>query len=263
MLKRLFLPLFLFLCLPVAFAEEISFEDMTFTSRVDQTPQHYYLILPEVFDPAQPTDLIIFLHGHGSDKTQILADAWEEIKQTRVKAAEYGAMIASLDYRAPTSWMGPVAELDTIQVLEELKATYSIRRVIFIGGSMGGSSSLTFAALHPELVDGVVAYNPLANHLTYENFQDAISESFGGDKKEKTMEYKNRSAEYFPERFTMPVAITVGGEDVTVPPDSARRLAKTIQFLQPNILLIDRPEAGHFTYGEDARTAIDFVFERL
>ena len=37
------------------------------------------------------------------------------------------------------------------------------------------ASSLTFAALHPDLIDGVASLNGTANHLEYEQFQDAIA----------------------------------------------------------------------------------------
>ena len=263
MIKRMIgkVPFLLVIFLITSFLHAV--EDVSFISDYDQSEQRYLLLLPEGFDPSKPTDLIVFLHGHGSDRSQILSDQWGEIRVTREKAAEYGTILVSLDYRAKTSWMGPAAEADTLQVLDELKTKYPVRRVLFIGGSMGGSSSLTFAALHPDRVDGVVAFNPLANHLTYDNFQDAIAESFGGSKREKTMEYKNRSAEYFPERFTMPIAITVGGADSVVPPDSARRLAEVIGRLQSDSLLIDRPETGHTTSPEDAATAIDFLFHHL
>ena len=93
---------------------------------------------------------------------------------------------------------------------------------------MGGTSALTFAARHPELIAGVVAFNPLADHLSYTNFQAAIATSFGGDTKTIPAEYRARSALYFSERFTMPVSITLGGADATVPPQSARALALEI-----------------------------------
>ena len=51
-------------------------------------------------------------------------------------------------------------------------------------------------------------HRPLSSRLDFDNFQDAIAESFGGRKSEIPLEYKNRSAEYWPERLTMPVGIT-------------------------------------------------------
>jgi pimeloyl-ACP methyl ester carboxylesterase len=125
---------------------------------------------------------------------------------------------------------------------------------------MGGSAALTFAALHPELVDGVVSMNGTANHFEFEKFQDAISKSFGGAKSKIPLEYKKRSAEYWPENFTMPVAITASGQDKTVPPESVLRLANTIKKLQPeNVHVIYRESAGHETSYEDAKAAFEFV----
>ena len=67
------------------------------------------------------------------------------------------------DYRAKTSWMGPKAEADVLQIIAELKKQYKIDKVFVCGGSMGGSSALTFTAMHPDLVDGVVSVNGTAN----------------------------------------------------------------------------------------------------
>ena len=113
--------------------------------------------------------------------------------------------------------MGPKAEADLTQIIGQLKARYRIRRVLLCGGSMGGSSALTYAALHPDLIGGVAAMNATANHLEYEKLQDAIRASFGGTKQQIPLEYKLRSAEYWPERFTMPVSITASGADSLCP----------------------------------------------
>jgi len=82
---------------------------------------------------------------------------------------------------------------------------------------------------------------------------------FGGTKAQIPAEYKKRSAEYWPERLTMPIAITVGGKDDIVPPDSVMRLAGVLKKLQPHVLLIVRPATGHTTAYADAKEAFDFV----
>ena len=228
----------------------------------DGSTERYFEWTPEKFDPAKSTTLIIALHGHGSDAGQIFSGVYAEYNATLDLAAERNAIVVSPDYRATTSWMGPAAEKDVLQIIAKAKAERRIDRVFFVGGSMGGSSALTFAALHPELVDGVVAMNPTANHIEYENFQDAIAASFGGSKKDVPLEYKNRSAEYFPERFLkIPTAITLGGIDAIVPPESARRLAQAIAALGGNVLCIERPELRHTTQYPDARAALEFVFD--
>jgi pimeloyl-ACP methyl ester carboxylesterase len=237
-------------------------EDVAFTARADGSTQHYAMILPQGFDAARPHALMIVLHGHGSDRWQYITSPRDECRVARDVAVAHQMIFVSPDYRATTSWMGPKAEADLIEILERLKARYRIGKTILCGGSMGASSALTFAAMHPALVDGVVAMNGTANHLEYENFQDAIRASFGGKKAEIPQEYKRRSAEYWPERLTMPVGLTTGAKDALVPPDSVVRLAVIVKKLQPNVLLIHRPEGGHSTNYADGKAVLEFVVGR-
>jgi pimeloyl-ACP methyl ester carboxylesterase len=205
---------------------------------------------------------LIVLHGHGSDRWQYVTNPRDECRVARDVAAAHRMIFVSPDYRARTSWMGPKAEADVLQIIAELKGRYRVGKTIVCGGSMGASSALTFAAMHPELVDGVVAMNGTANHLEYENFQDAIRESFGGTKAAIAQEYKRRSAEYWPERLTMPMGLTTGAKDTLVPPDSVLRLAGIVKKLQPNVLLIHRPDGGHETNYADGKAVLEFVLAK-
>jgi len=120
-------------------------------------------------------------------------------------------------------------------------------------------SVLTFAALHPELVAGVCSLNGTANHVEYDKFQDAIAASFGGTKAQVTDEYKKRSAELWPEKFTMPVSFTAGGKDTAVPPQSVLRLAEKLKQAGHKTLLLHRENGGHATTYEDTTAALEFV----
>ena len=127
---------------------------------------------------------------------------------------------------------------------------------------MGGASVLTFAGLHPEWVAGVCSQNGLANHLEYENFQDAIAASFGGGKGEVPDEYRRRSAELQADALTMPVAIAAGGKDEAVPAASGMRLAKELQARGRPVHVLCRPEGGHSTSYEDTVAGLEFVIGR-
>lgn len=244
---------------PVAFADNgPRIEDMAFRAKCDNSLQHYALLYPEGFTATRTHHVLIALHGHGANRWEYTKGAADECRAARDAAAAHRMLYVSPDYRT-TSWMGPKAEADLLQILEELKAKFRIGKVVVSGASMGGSSALTFTAMHPELVDGVISMNATANHLEFENLQDAIRESFGGTKARIPQEYKKRSAEYWPERLTMPVGITVGGKDSIVPPASVVRLAGVLKKLQPNVLLIAREATGHRTNYVDAKTAFEFV----
>ncbi len=237
--------------------------DVAFVAAHDQTEQRYVLMLPEAFEPAQPHGLLICLHGHGSDRWQFAREDRGETRAAREIAAGHGMILVLPDYRAKTSWMGPAAEADLVQIIADLKRQYVIRDLVLSGGSMGATGALTFTALHPELVDGVVALNGHANHLEYGSFQEAIQESFGGSKEAIPEEYWKRSAEFFPERFTMPIAITAGGRDTTVPPASVVRLARSIQEHNPCVHLDFAETRGHETDYEVSLAAFAFVLRAL
>ena len=238
-------------------------EDNAFTSGTDGTEQRYVVLLPDEFDLNTPHDLMIALHGHGSDRWQFVEDKRPECQGARDMAVQRKMIFVSPDYRATTSWMGPSAEADLLQMLDELKGRFRIRDVVISGGSMGGTSALAFAAMHPECVDGVVALNGTANLIEYQNFTDAIAESYGGSKTEKPEVYRERSAELFPEHLTMPVAATTGRNDTLVPPDSTLRLLTALKTQGTPALSIHQPNGGHATNYDDTVAAYQFVFDQL
>ncbi len=230
----------------------------------DGAKEFYYEYVPETFDPNKTTTLIVALHGHGSECGQIFTGAHNEFRATNDFAKTHNSVVISPNYGSITSWMGPEGERDLLSILEDQKSKRKYDRVVLSGASMGGSSTFTFAALHPELIDGAVSMNGTANHLEYENFQDAISASFGGSKSEVPLEYKKRSAEYYPENFlNIPIAITLGSLDTVVQPDSARRLAETIRKIGGTVLLIERADIGHLTPYDESWQAFEFVFKEL
>ena len=236
--------------------------DMDFKAQADKTMQKYVVVLPRDFDPAKHHDISLVLHGHGSDRWQYVRAERGECKGARDVASRHGLIYVSPDYRATMSWMGPKAEADMVQLIELLRKKYKVGKVLLGGASMGGASALIFAALHPELLDGVVSQNGTANMMAYKNFQKAIAASYGGDKKQKPQQYRKRSPELTPKQFTMPIAFCVGGKDKAVPPDSVRRLVKQLQKLKKkDMLVIDRPNGGHSTNYKDTVDAYEFVIK--
>ena len=247
----------LVLAMVSAFAAEP--QDIVFKARIDGTEQRYVELIPEGFDAGKTHDVVIVLHGHGSDRWQFITQTRGECKGVRDVAGKFGMIVVSPDYRAKTSWMGPKAEADVVQIISELRRKHPIGRVFVSGGSMGGTSALIFTALHPDLVAGVCSLNGTANMVDYENFQDAIVASYGGTKTEVPGEYKKRSAELWPEKFTMPVAVTTGGKDASVPPQSVLRLVGKLKEAKRKVLSIHRENGGHSTTYEDTCLAMEFM----
>jgi pimeloyl-ACP methyl ester carboxylesterase len=236
-------------------------EDRTFKADCDGTDQKYVVVIPQGVEKTDWVSVLIALHGHGSDRWQFVKHSRDECRAVRDVAAAHGMLLISPDYRAKTSWMGPKAEADVVQIIRNLRAEFTVDRVILSGGSMGGTGALTFAARHPRLVDGVVSLNGTADLVNYSRFQDAISASFGGTKSEVPDEYRRRSAVFFPERFTMPIAATTGGLDSTVPPDSTLRLLKSVGTHNPHTLSLHQANGGHQTSYADTTQALEFVIK--
>jgi hypothetical protein len=99
--------------------------------------------------------------------------------------------------------------------------------------------------------------------VNYTRFGDAIAKSFGGSRQEKPEQYRRRSAIFFPQKFTMPIAATTGGQDTIVPPDSVLDLLEKVRKHNPNVLSIHRPKGGHSTNFEDTKKALLFVATRV
>ncbi|OYW22701.1 MAG: alpha/beta hydrolase [Planctomycetales bacterium 12-60-4] len=245
---------------PATAAELDAPRDVTFQSKYDNSEQRYVIQLPTEFDPQQPHMLLIALHGHGSDRWQFVQNPRDECRAARDAAARHNCIYVSPDYRAATSWMGPAATADIEQILNELKKEYRVSQVIVSGGSMGGTSALAFATLSPDLVNGVVSLNGTANLVEYAGFPEAIAASYGGTRTEIPEVYRQRSAELFPEKLTMPIAMTTGGLDRLVPPDSCLRLANNLKQKERPVFSIHRPDGGHDTNYADATAAYEFVF---
>lgn len=237
--------------------------ERSFIADYDGSEQKYLQMLPRGVALDQPLSVMIALHGHGSDRWQFATQARDECRAARDVAAAHSMGFVCPDYRAKTSWMGPAAEADLVQIIGLLKKQFQLKRLVLCGGSMGGTGALTFTALHPQLVDGVVSLNGTANLQEFDGFQEAISESFGGSKSQAADQYRLRSAELSPEQFTMPLAATTGGKDDVVPPESVLRLLKCVARENSNVLSIHRPDEGHSTNYEDTRQALEFVISHL
>ena len=239
-------------------------EDVAFVANFDGTEQRYVLVPPGGVMPTDAVDVLFTFHGHGGTRWQFVTETQWERRATRDIAKERGMLLVAPDYRACTSWMGPAAEADTLQIIDELRKRFNVRHIFFSGASMGGTATLTLAARHPEIASGLVALNPLANHLSYENFQDAIAASFGGSKAEKFAEYKERSALFYPENFKVPISVTVGGRDDVVPPESVTELCAAIHSLHPELVYFDAcPWRIHMTNYEDSLRAFREMFNRF
>lgn len=232
--------------------------DVEFKARVDGSSQRYVEMLPANFDKSKPHSLMIVFHGGGSDRWQYVTNPRDECRGARDVATKYGMIYIAPECRGKLGWMGPKAEADIVQIIRNTQHKYKINKTYVVGASMGAYNALTFAVLHPDMVNGVSAQNAIVTRLESEP-GDSVIESFGGLPKQMPLEYKKRSPEYWPEKLTMPVSFTVGGKDSLAPPQSVRRFAEVLKNIGASVLIIDRADNDHLTNYEDTCAAIEFV----
>ncbi len=83
-------------------ADDAHVQDVAFTAKVDGTTQRYVILRPAGFRDDEPCDVLIALHGHGSDRWQFVRDERPECRAARDTAAKHGMLYVSPDYRAKT-----------------------------------------------------------------------------------------------------------------------------------------------------------------
>ncbi len=109
--------------------------EVSFVSKGDGSEQKYVLLLPAAFKADAEHNILIAFHGHGSDRWQFVKQKREECRAARDVAAKHKMIFVSPDYRAKTSWMGPKAEADVVQIIGELKRKYRVAKVLLCGHS--------------------------------------------------------------------------------------------------------------------------------
>ena len=215
----------------------------------------YLVQLPE----GEPEAVLVYLHGHYSDEYQgmttgIYNDAFGKLRRECLErkwayvTAWYGG----------NTWMGPIAEAGTADLLELLRERWPGRPVYLSGGSMGGTSALIFAVRRPELIDGLIARCPAGDMEDYYAFASAARENgtlqniaaairihYTADGHDLKAELKARSAVLHAERLTMPVHIVHGSADATIPVDGTRRLAERLRELGREVQYVEIEGGGH------------------
>lgn len=175
---------------------------------------------------------VISLHGHGSTGEQLY---------TRKDIVEYylhsirkkGLGIVAPNLRK-NAWMSPCAVRDLHDILSFVREKNNACRFIILSGSMGGTGALIYTVRHPEDISGVVAGCPATDLARYYNWcisrekppvlkeiAEAIKTSYSGNSRF----YAEHSACGNSGKFTMPLHLSHGDADMTIPVEESRCLA--------------------------------------
>ena len=219
--------------------------------------------------PTQGHDWVVMIHGHGSHGDQLytrpdIRDCWLPVLRQR------GLGILTPNLRA-NAWMSAVAAADLHALLDYVRQTSNADRFFLASGSMGGTSNLIYAVVHPADVAGVVALCPATDLVSYwewlaarregirAEIAAAIEAAYGGTPAACPSAYAAHSAVGNAARLRgCPVAVVHGARDELIPvsqaQDLARRLADSATFRYEEM-----PEGAHDTPLVAFERALDWV----
>ena len=122
-----------------------------YRSAVDNTLQPYRMFVPQSYDGARPTPLLVALHGMGGDENSMF-DSYNNGGLKR-EAERVGFVVVTPKGRDTASMYRGSAEQDVLDVIAELRRDYKIdpNRIYLMGHSMGGYGTWSVAMAHADL----------------------------------------------------------------------------------------------------------------
>lgn len=133
----------------------------TFVSVLDGQMDWYGFAPPRYLAGRTDYTLIVYLHGMGSNYMEPFVTPARGSIADAICSYNPECAILSPNYRKEQSWGNDAAISDISQNIRQVLAEYPFARVVIMGTSMGGCTSLNYAAVAPAdikpLIKGVVS----------------------------------------------------------------------------------------------------------
>jgi pimeloyl-ACP methyl ester carboxylesterase len=207
-----------------------------------------------IHPPKNSDTWLVCIHGHGSHGDQLYTR--EDIRENWLPIFlqnGFGILTPNLRNNA---WMNPQAVTDIHDLLEYLRREYGAKRFIFASGSMGGTSNLIYAGLHPEDVSAVIALGAASDLASYvdwcrskntgiiKEIADAIEIAYNNQSQASSDIYKKHSVLQNAAKLTMPIYLSHGNADEIIPVEQSRALAKKLS-ANNNFIYEEIPNGNH------------------
>lgn len=191
-----------------------------------------------LWPPETGSSWAVVIHGHGSRGDQLYVRPDLRVWIAAFRGRNLGILTPNLRGNA---WMSPAAASDLKELLSLLRTEFKASRFHFLSGSMGGTSNLIYAVLHPEDVAGCAALGAISDPASYytwcrirsapilREIASAVRDSYGGTPEEIPGIYAAHSALKRADRLTMPVYLCHGEKDTIMPVSQSRALAEALK----------------------------------
>jgi len=132
--------------------------------QADTVKVPYLVYVPDSFDPAKPSSLLVYLHG-GVANQPVFNDKDPQVANEPIfrMAPLYNAVVLYPFGRRDFGWVDQEkAFYAVLKMVETVKKRYpAVRKQIYLGGmSNGGTAAFWFATRHPDLFTGFYAFSP-------------------------------------------------------------------------------------------------------
>ena len=214
----------------------------TFLSSVDGSVQYYGIRYPEPYDPKQQYAVIFSLHGAGVEAIHLAG---------QYSSKDWAFVITPTNRRPYGFDWQDWGRLDLEEVFEEVMKEYPIDpdRVYLAGSSMGGQGVWHIGLHDPSRFAALAPQAGWTGFQHYSPFTMQKSQMFAApdllNVRNRVMQDSNNL--YFLENLQhLPVVITHGAEDRTVPPMHPRMFQKFLEEREFVVNYRELPEQGHW-----------------
>lgn len=128
-----------------------------FVSHFDGQPDDFAYLPPRNTSSPTGFDMVVYLHGMGSTYLEPFVCPDAQSIAGLIVSRNPNLVFVSLNYRRGWSWGNDAAICDISQNIREVMQRYPINRIVLMGTSMGGSTSLTYCAVAPPDIKAKIA----------------------------------------------------------------------------------------------------------
>ena len=225
--------------------------DKTFTSTLDGSARYYWLDLPDNFDNAAPTPLVIFLHGYGGSRLSYP----QKYPTLRTTFQSNTWIVASVDCRSVNGyqdWYTEPSRRDITDIINIIRNSYNIDtgHIHVMGNSMGGGGSLKYAMFNNNVIASLVDIHGVTDYTQFyietSTYKDSLITAYGGTPDQVPEIYADESALGNEQLFRQtPVMILHGTADDVVSVSQSRNLHQSLSTLGYTVKYIEVPGVAH------------------
>jgi len=222
--------------------------ELAYLAPQDDSPQPYFLHVPQAVKTGKPLPAIVYLHGYAPwlDKTN-----WHELSAGLTEQAEARGYLAIAAFARSNTDFQSIGEWDTMHVLRLAgeKVKIDPDRVFLIGYSMGGAGVYTLAAHYPDVwAGGIVLCGRPRNYL-WKDFDPARVEPF----KRHLLDLES-GAPHVHNYLHIPFLVFQGTADVLIDPAQAYRFVEDMARLELRAKLVRLDGQSHWIADETFST---------